>query len=216
MAERGSDTTTVTVTSNTGSITVTSTPADAEIFINGIDSGFVTPYTFVGQTVGDYAVNVTLTGYFPSETQTKAVRRGAETVFDFTLTQIPSDTGSITVNSIPAGAGIFINGIDSGFVTPHTFPNQNIGDYAVNVTLAGYIPSETQTKPVAKDAETVFDFTLTQILSDTGSITVNSIPSGAGIFINGIEHRVHYTSHLPQPEYRRLCRECDPHRLFPV
>ena len=31
----------------------------------------------------------------------------------------------------------------------------------MNVTITGYIPSETLTKPVAKDTETIFDFTLT-------------------------------------------------------
>ena len=113
-------------------------------------------------------------------------------------------------------SGIFINGIETGFTTPHTFPDQNIGDYAVNVTLTGYFPSETLTRPVARDTETVFDFTLTKIPSDTGSITVNSIPTGAGIFINGIETGFTHAPYIPRPEHRGLCRERNPHRLLPV
>ena len=45
-----------------GQMKVTSTPAGAEIFINGIDTNNVTPYTFT-KAPGDYPVYVTLTGY---------------------------------------------------------------------------------------------------------------------------------------------------------
>ena len=45
-----------------GQLKVTSTPGGAKIFINGIDTNNVTPYTFT-KAPGDYPVYVTLSGY---------------------------------------------------------------------------------------------------------------------------------------------------------
>jgi peptidoglycan/xylan/chitin deacetylase (PgdA/CDA1 family) len=168
----------------TGSITVTSTPSGAKIFINSADSGEVTPHTFSGQVAGSYDVYVTLAGYITPSTQTKTITKDADTPFDFTLTAVPPDTGSITVTSTPVGAEILLNNVDSGFTTPHTFTSQVVGSYDVYVTLAGYVTPATQTKAVTKDTETTLDFPLTP---ETGSITVTSTPSGAKIFINGAD-----------------------------
>jgi hypothetical protein len=50
----------------TGSLTVTSSPAGAAIWIGGTDSGQTTPHTFTGLPVGTYVVTVSLAGYAPS------------------------------------------------------------------------------------------------------------------------------------------------------
>ena len=132
---------------------------------------------------------VTLTGYVTPATQTKSVTKDTETTFSFPLTQ---ETGSITVTSTPAGARIFINGTDTGFITPHTFNGKVVGSYNVYVTLAGYVTA-TQTKTVTKDTETTFSFPLTQ---ETGSITVTS-SCGAKIFINGTDTGLSHRTRSP-------------------
>ena len=53
-----------------GTLKVTSTPAGAKIFINGIDTNNVTPYTFT-KAPGDYPVYVTLSGYVTPEPRPK-------------------------------------------------------------------------------------------------------------------------------------------------
>src|SRR5665647_850681 len=118
---------------DTGSIGVTSDPDGAEIFINSADTGFTTPHTFAGQVVGSYDVYVTKTGYVTPATQTKSVTKGSTTSYSFTMSPVSPDTGSIEVTSDPDGAEIFINSVDTGFTTPHTFAGQVLGSYDVYV-----------------------------------------------------------------------------------
>ena len=54
---------TITVLSATGSIAVTSTPSGAKIFLDGVDTTKVTPFTLLNIPVGNHAVYVTLSGY---------------------------------------------------------------------------------------------------------------------------------------------------------
>jgi hypothetical protein len=75
---------------NAGSINVTSTPASAKIFINSVDKGVPTPFTFTNMPVGSYSVYVNKNGYLGSATQTKMVVSGTETKFDFTLISDPN------------------------------------------------------------------------------------------------------------------------------
>jgi hypothetical protein len=73
----------------TGSITVISTPDTAEIFIDGVDTGKQTPFTFTDQPVGRHEVYLVLDGYETPSTQVKAVTKGMETTFEFALQQVP-------------------------------------------------------------------------------------------------------------------------------
>ncbi|MFA5347770.1 MAG: PKD domain-containing protein [Methanoregula sp.] len=79
-----------TLVQGTGSITVTSTPAGAKIFLDGTDTSHVTPYTLTSVPVGDHSMYVTLNGYITPTTQTKAVTRDSVTTFDFPLTATSS------------------------------------------------------------------------------------------------------------------------------
>ena len=117
---------------------------------------------------------VTRGGYVTPETQTKSVTKDATTSYSFTLSLVPPDTGSIEVTSVPGGAEIFINAVDTGFTTPHTFNDKVVGSYDVYVTRGGYVTPETQTKSVTKDATTSYSFTLSLVPPDTGSIEVTS------------------------------------------
>ena len=110
---------------------------------------------------------------------------------------VPPDTGSIAVTSVPDGAEIFINAIDTGFTTPHTFNDKVVGSYDVYVTKSGYVTPETQTKSVTKGATTSYSFTLSLVPPDTGSIEVTSVPGGAEIFINALTPGSPHLIHLP-------------------
>ncbi|MBI1933046.1 MAG: PEGA domain-containing protein [Ignavibacteriales bacterium] len=46
-----------------GNLIVNSTPAGAKIFLDGTDSGFLTPYTFSGKAAGTYTVTLKLDTY---------------------------------------------------------------------------------------------------------------------------------------------------------
>ena len=76
---------------------------------------------------------------------------------------VPPDTGNIEVTSDPSGAEIFINTVDTGFITPHIFTGKGVGSYDVYVTRSGYVTPGTQTKSVTKDATTSYSFTLSPV-----------------------------------------------------
>ena len=76
-----------------GQLKVTSTPAGAKIFINGIDTNNVTPYTFT-KAPGDYPVYVTLSGYVTPAPVTATVVSSQLTTKDFVLDVYPRLTAS--------------------------------------------------------------------------------------------------------------------------
>jgi len=167
----------------TGSLAVNSTPAGAAITLDGTETGQVTPYTFDALTPGEHTVAVNLAGYEPAS-QTVSVVAGSTVNAEFTLVLIPT-TGSLAVNSTPAGAAITLDGTETGQVTPYTFSELAPGEHTVAVDLAGYEPA-TQTVSVIAGSSVTADFTLI-LIPTTGSIVVNSTPVGAAITLDGTE-----------------------------
>jgi len=169
----------------TGSIVVNSTPSGAAITLDGTESGQVTPYTFDTLTPGEHTIAVNLAGYEPAS-QTVNVVAGSSVTADFTLVEISNPTtGSIIVNSTPAGAAITLDDTETSKVTPHTFDSLTPGEHTVAVNLAGYEPAS-QTVSVIAGSSVTADFTLVMIPT-TGSIVVNSTPAGAAITLDGTE-----------------------------
>ena len=76
----------------------------------------------------------------------KSVVNDKKTEFNFELKRVQPVTGSIKVTSEPAGAKIFINGVDTGKQTPYTFNDKPVGTYEVYVTKTGYVTPAIQTK----------------------------------------------------------------------
>ena len=166
----------------TGSISVTSSPAGAEISLDGSDTGEVTPFTFTDVAAGGHTIDVSLAGY---NTASKSVTfsAGSTVSVDFQLVVIPPKTGSISVSSSPAGAGISLDGTNTGKITPTTLGTIPPGDHIVTVSLPGY-NSASMTVTVSAGSTVQADFVLNQI-PQNGSITVTSTPAGATIELDG-------------------------------
>lgn len=96
-----------------GSVRVTSQPAGAEIFINGVKRG-VTPYTVAALEPGEYAMKLTLAGYDPNESQIKILPGVME---QQNINMIRS-TGSAVFNVSPAGVEVFLNDKSLGVTRP--------------------------------------------------------------------------------------------------
>lgn len=97
-----------------GTLTVTSDPAGAAIFIDGRDTGETTPFTFADMPAAAYEVGVALPPYLStpgSRIVTVAPLGHADADFSLVLT-------ALTVASEPAGARITLDGLDTGLVTP--------------------------------------------------------------------------------------------------
>jgi len=166
----------------TGSLNVTSSPAGAAISLDGSATGKTTPFIFNDITPGDHTVDVSLAGYSPGSA-TIAVTTGETASADFQLVPVPQ-TGSIAVTSTPAGAGISLDGNDTGEVTPFTLDNVLAGTHTIDVSLPGYFPAS-QNVSVTTGFTANVDFQLTVIPPRTGSISVTSSPAGAEIMLDG-------------------------------
>jgi serine/threonine protein kinase len=149
------------VTDDVGRVVVRSTPAGARVFIDGRDQGR-TPTTIRNLRRGTHRVRLVREGYATEErrivitpanpaqsvtvalARTRAVeppaRRAAEPPARTPAPNPPSGAsflGSLSVESRPAGAKVFIDGKLSG-ATPLTLPKIGAGEHAIRIEHDGY------------------------------------------------------------------------------
>ena len=173
---------TLTGGADSGTIQVTSDPAGATVTCDGTDSR-ITPYTYQGVPQGSHEITITLDGYLPYST-TISVASGAESVISAALSQENAkSTGSLSVSSDPTGATVTLDGTQAK-KTPYTYTNLQPGTYLVEIKKDGYT-SYTKTTSVTSGIESEISASLNPV-KNTGSLTVNSDPSGASIYLNGI------------------------------
>jgi hypothetical protein len=145
-----------------GSITVTSAPAGANIYIDNVYKG-LSPATFSEVPNGDHQVLIRLDGYqdftkgvtitgnnqivpaalsrqsaYPPLTsspgQTQTAREGSPTAT--TPAQTPG-YGSLSIATTPAGAHVYVDGTMMG-VTPTTIPMLAEGPHSITLIMDGY------------------------------------------------------------------------------
>ena len=119
-------------------LTITSEPTGQPIWINGVDSGFITPHDFENPNVGDvYTIgNTAYTWDPPSYTVPEEF---TTTTINFIGTPVVVDTWALTVNSEPAGIEIIKDGNPTGYGTPWTFTSSTAvteltGVYSLSTT----------------------------------------------------------------------------------
>lgn len=116
------------------SVMVTSNPAGADIFVDGFATGFATPYCVENLSEGRHLISVSKPGYLPAEKSVMlkgAAAQGSDAHIDLDLDQY--SYGSLTVDSTPQGAKIYLFGKDTGEKTPFSFYYLSIGSYDVKV-----------------------------------------------------------------------------------
>ncbi len=166
----------------TGAIYVTSSPPGASATVDGSASQ-LTPATFSAVIAGDHTVQVAKSG-FQTTSKTVTVLPGQTTAVDFSLAPIPV-TGSLQMTSFPSGADIYIDGVFKG-ETGVVIGNLAPGTHSVLLRLAGY-QDWTRTVEIQPNQVTILSADLSpgSGSSNTGSITVTSIPTGATILMGG-------------------------------
>jgi len=145
-----------------GNLTVTSTPSDVAITLDGTLTEFSTPHTFADLESGTYTVSIGRDGWvaFPAE-RNVSVPFGGSVTASFELSQ---DVGSLAVTSTPVGGAIFIDGEGTGEVTPFTFSALVAGDYEITVELENYASDpSSENVTVLPGEEAAADFTLVQV-----------------------------------------------------
>lgn len=131
-----------------GQLSVTSVPTGASVEIEGHPGQFwKAPQTVPGLAPGTYKVTFSLPGYSP-ETRSVQISPGARTPLDVKLNPVK---GFITISGSPSGAEVFINGRDTGKVTPIEFLVEP-GVQNIVLRKSGYLDANTEMKLVAGES----------------------------------------------------------------
>ena len=102
-------------------------------------------------------------------------------------------TGIIEVNSTPAGAKIYLDGVDTGMATPFTFTNKEAGPYVIKLDALHYKFWEETVTVIAN--ETTY---LNPLLTYAAESTITLQPDAAGID-TGIESALPTTNYALWP-----------------
>ena len=157
-----------------GSVSVSSQPQGAKVFLDGEDTGKVTPCTIGEIASGRCDIRLQLKDYAPAS-QSVTVTEGMTASVNVTLV---ARFAHVTINSLP-GAAIKVNGAEVGSGSYSN--NMAEGIYDIEASLAGH-------RPVTKQIEVIVGVPQTIELRPTpiyGMLDVNSNPMGANITING-------------------------------
>ncbi|WP_319642869.1 PEGA domain-containing protein [Methanovulcanius yangii] len=123
----------------TGTVSITSNPAYASVYLDGVYHGQTepgTPLVINGVTAGTHTVKVTLAGYQDSVTSV-TVNSGQTSTVTANLQGGATGNGAIDVTSSPTGATVYLNNVNKG-ITPVTLTDLTPGSYTVTLKLSGY------------------------------------------------------------------------------
>ena len=176
----------------TGTLTVTSTPSGADIYVDNAWIGKTPLTSYEVDTGGQHERQVTmglvLAGYKSRMTQL-TLRSGQHTPLDVHLEKFIPRTGMVTVTSTPSGASVYIDGDLIG-QTPLSNYEIDTGaqrekQIEVRLELSGYENHVTQLT-LKGGQHTPWDVRLEKFIPRIGTLTVTSTPSGASVYIDGV------------------------------
>lgn len=119
-----------------GQLTVNTTPGGAQIQIDGQNSsGWVTPFNLGGLNPGQHTLTISKPGY-ASETRTMEVGSGSKS---FISVQLAPLTAAVSVSTDPAGAAVWMDGKDTGRVTPTQLSVDKAGNHTFTFKKQNYL-----------------------------------------------------------------------------
>ena len=161
--------------SNTGQIQISSLPADATVFVDGMPGGR-TPITKKVEH-GERAIRVEKRGYEPYTTSVMVKRD--ETVNAFA--RLKMQPIPITIQTDPAPAKVFVNGKYCGD-SPCTFRAEQPGKYTIRAEKDNFIGAVQEITVEAGDKPNISSLKLE---SELGSVEFFTKPAGVEVFIDG-------------------------------
>jgi eukaryotic-like serine/threonine-protein kinase len=125
-----------------GQLSVSSTPAGAQIQIDGKnDSSWVTPFNLSGLNPGQHTLIISKPGY-QAETRNIDVASGSKSIISLQLAPM---TATVSLNSEPAGAAIWMDGKDTGRLTPAQISTDKPGNHSFVFKKQGYLDESATT-----------------------------------------------------------------------
>ncbi|HTX43890.1 MAG TPA: PEGA domain-containing protein [Methanocella sp.] len=118
---------------DSGSLQIITDPPGAHIWVDGADSGRVTPFNFTGLKVGSHACSLLLDGYLPENVSVNVPSEGTARV----TKQLKQSTGDVYFNVKPADASIYVNGELAG-KGPTNLTKLQYGKYSYTVSREGF------------------------------------------------------------------------------
>ena len=182
-----------------GQLTVNSTPEGALVHVDGqSDASWVTPYNLSGLKPGQHTVVISKAG-FSNETRNIDVTSGSKL---FLVVQLAPSVAILSVTSDPAGASIFVDGHDTGRVTPADV-HADKGSHTILVRKQGYLDETANANvivgqtfhfaPVLRPLGTTDDIkTVGKFkkffgggdVAGMGSVSIKTQPKGAQVAVN--------------------------------
>ena len=124
---------------------ISSNPQGATIFLNGKNTGKVTPDSLKFIEYGSAIITLKKDGFYDS-IFTCVFEKNVKNVIDVDFTKNPRMLGSINCTSNPIGAEIFLNDSSIGKITPYKITGLVPGSYNLKFKKYGYRDSESVTK----------------------------------------------------------------------
>jgi serine/threonine protein kinase len=119
-----------------GQLNVTSTPAGAQIQIDGKNNpAWVTPFNLAGLNPGQHTLTISKPGY-TAETRSIDVGSGSKSFISVQLGQLAA---TVSVTSDPAGVAVWMDGKDTGRVTPAQISVDKPGNHSFVFKKQGYL-----------------------------------------------------------------------------
>ncbi|MCP4413963.1 MAG: PEGA domain-containing protein, partial [Gammaproteobacteria bacterium] len=161
----------------TGTICVNSKPTGAKVLIEGNEVGN-TPVTKPDLKPGVQNVEIQMEGYETWNEKVEVVPDKESVI----TAELKMETGSLSINSEPTNANVSIDGKVVG-KTPATISDLNPGTYNVEVKIDDHIDWKESVEILSNNETTIS----AELNIKTGTVCVNSKPTGAKVLIEGNE-----------------------------
>ena len=187
-------------------IKLVTVPSGADIILDGVDTKKKTPAELTDIAEGKHNVIFTLKGYDDFTTEFSVFfNKGVETSLTYKLVKT-AGLAKLDIKSTPSGARIFIDGKETGKITPSVI-NIKGGEHTIILKLANYIDFSI-TKQIVGDKTVTIAPRLVPS-EPKGIARFVSNPIGAEIWINGNNTRkkTPYNIELKPGKYKVVIRK---------
>lgn len=157
-----------------GLLLVHSTPAGADVEINGVHRG-TTPVLVADLPFGIYRAQITKSGFLPRQLDIAIDSRVPQRL----ATTLTADTATLSVRTTPPGADVMLDGIREG-VSPCEVANVRTGEVKLGISAAGHHAFE---ETLALQAGEVREIEIS-LRPRPSSLRITSTPPGARVVLN--------------------------------